>query len=99
MPTLTRNEVEQIAFLARLHLEEPELVAMEAELGAILEYFGSIAAVDTEGVLPMTHAVPIELPLRPDVAAPSMDSEEALKAVPRRDGDLIVVPSIIPGND
>ena len=97
MPTLTRKEVEEIAVLARLHLEEPELVAMEAELGAILEHFGSIAAVDTEGVAPMTHAVPIDLPLRPDVATPSMDAADALKAVPRRDGDLIVVPSIIPG--
>ncbi len=99
MPTLTRKEVEEIALLARLHLEEPELVAMEAELGAILEHFGSIAAVDTEGVAPMTHAVPIELPLRPDVATPSLETADGLQAVPRRDGDLIVVPSIIPGND
>jgi aspartyl-tRNA(Asn)/glutamyl-tRNA(Gln) amidotransferase subunit C len=97
MPTLTRKEVEEIALLARLHLEEPELVRMEQELGAILEHFGSIAAVDTEGVAPMTHAVPIDLPLRPDVAVPSMDVADALRAVPKRDGDLIVVPAIIPG--
>lgn len=96
MPTLTRKEVEEIALLARLHLDEPELVSMEKELGAILEHFGSIAAVDTEGVAPMTHAVPIELPMRADVATPSLDVADALKAVPVRDGDLIVVPSILP---
>lgn len=85
--------------LARLHLEEPELASMEQELGAILEHFSSIASVNTEGVPPMTHAVPIDLPLRADVAMPSMDVADALKAVPKRDGDLIVVPSIIPGGE
>ncbi len=99
MPTLTRKEVEEIALLARLHLEEPELASMEQELGAILEHFSSIAAVNTDGVPPMTHAVPIDLPLRADVAMPSMDVADALRAVPKRDGDLIVVPSIIPGGE
>ncbi|MBL0218907.1 MAG: Asp-tRNA(Asn)/Glu-tRNA(Gln) amidotransferase subunit GatC [Myxococcales bacterium] len=96
---MTRKEVEEIAMLARLHLEEPELASMEQELGAILEHFSSIASVNTEGVPPMTHAVPIDLPLRADVAMPSMDVADALKAVPKRDGDLIVVPSIIPGGE
>jgi len=97
MASLTRKEVEEIAFLARLHLDAPELASMETELGAILEHFGSIAAVDTTGVEPMTHAVPIELPMRADVVEPSLDVADALRAVPKRDGDLIVVPSIIPG--
>jgi len=99
MPTLTRKEVEEIALLARIHFYEPDLAQLETELGAILEHFDSIAAVDTEGVAPMTHAVPIELPLRADVVMPSLDVAEALKAVPRRDGDLIVVPAIIRGGE
>jgi aspartyl-tRNA(Asn)/glutamyl-tRNA(Gln) amidotransferase subunit C len=97
MATLTRKEVEEIALLARLHLEASELAQMETELGAIIEHFGSIAAVDTTGVEPMTHAVPIELPMRADVVEPSLDVADALRAVPKRDGDLIVVPAIIPG--
>lgn len=97
MPTLPQQEVRDIAFLARLHLGEAELAEMQSELGAILEHFGVIAAVDTTGVAPMTHAVPIELPLRPDVVVPSLSSEAALAAVPKRDGDLIVVPAIISG--
>lgn len=99
MAALTRKEVEEIALLARLHLEEAELAQMEHDLGAILEHFGAIGAVNTEGVAPMTHAVPIELPLRADVAYPSLDPAEGLKAVPRRDGDLIVVPAIIGGGE
>jgi aspartyl-tRNA(Asn)/glutamyl-tRNA(Gln) amidotransferase subunit C len=99
MGTLTRNEVEEIALLARLHLEPDEIERMQRELGAILEHFGALAAVDTQGVAPMTHAVPVELALRADIAEPSLSAADALRAAPRRDGDLIVVPAIIPGSE
>jgi aspartyl-tRNA(Asn)/glutamyl-tRNA(Gln) amidotransferase subunit C len=95
MPALTRNEVEEIALLARLHLEPEELDRMQHELGAILEHFAALAAVDTEGVPAMTHAVPMDLRLRADVVEPSLPAELALAGVPRRDGALIVVPSSI----
>jgi aspartyl-tRNA(Asn)/glutamyl-tRNA(Gln) amidotransferase subunit C len=95
MPALTRKEVEDIALLARLHLESDELERMEHELAAILDHFQTIAAVDTSDVPAMTHAVPMDLRLRADVAAPSLPSEAALAAAPRRSGDLIAVPSSI----
>ena len=44
MPALTRKEVEEIALLARLHLEPAELAQMESELGAIIEHFAALAA-------------------------------------------------------
>ena len=98
MPALTRKEVEEIALLARLHLAPEELERMQGELGAILEHFEALAAVDTTGVPPMTHAVPMDLRLRLDVVEPSLPPEVALAGVPRRDDDLIVVPSsIAPG--
>jgi len=99
VPTLTRKEVEEIALLARLHLESEELERMQAELGAILDHFGTLAAVDTAGVAPMTHAVPMDMTLRPDEPQPSLPVEEALRGTPKRSGDLIVVPAIIPGSD
>lgn len=95
MPALTRKEVEDIAMLARLHLESDELERMEHELAAILDHFQTIAAVDTADVPAMTHAVPMDLRLRADLAQPSLPSEAALAAAPRRSGDLIVVPSSI----
>ena len=94
---LTPKEVLEIARLARLHLEPDELAAMETELGAILENFGVLAAVDTTDIPPMTHAVPMDLRLRTDEPAPSLPVEQALRGAPARAGDLFVVPSIIPG--
>jgi aspartyl-tRNA(Asn)/glutamyl-tRNA(Gln) amidotransferase subunit C len=97
MPALTRKEVEEIALLARLHLESDEIERMQTELGAIIDYFSTIAVVDTDGVAPMTHAVPTNMTLRADEPGPSLSVEEALRGAPKRDGDLIVVPAIIPG--
>jgi aspartyl-tRNA(Asn)/glutamyl-tRNA(Gln) amidotransferase subunit C len=97
MPALTRDEVEQLATLARLQLEPDELERLRGELGAILDHFGALAAVDTTDVPPMTHAVPMDLRLRSDVAEPSLSAADALRGAPARDGDLFVVPAIIPG--
>lgn len=95
MPALTRKDVEEIALLARLHLEADEVERMQAELAAILDHFEAIAAVDTSQVAPMTHAVPMDLRTRVDLVEPSLPPEVALAGAPRRDGDLIVVPSSI----
>lgn len=97
MASLSRGEVEQIALLARLHLEDSELDSMTSELGAILEHFQAIAVVDTTGIPAMTHAVPMDLRLRGDAVEPSLPAEVATGSAPARDGDLFVVPAIIPG--
>jgi aspartyl-tRNA(Asn)/glutamyl-tRNA(Gln) amidotransferase subunit C len=99
MPTLTRKEVEEIALLARLHLESDEIEKLQGELGAILEHFAALAQVPTEGIPPMTHAVPMDLRLRSDEPEPSLSSADALKGAPSRDGDLFVVPAIIGGGE
>jgi aspartyl-tRNA(Asn)/glutamyl-tRNA(Gln) amidotransferase subunit C len=96
---LSRKEVEDIALLARLHLEPVELEAMQRELGAILEHFGALAAADTEGVAAMTHAVPLDLRLRPDEPEPSLPADEAVRGAPARDDHLFVVPVVIPGGE
>lgn len=96
---LTRTDIEEIALLARLHLETDELDSMQAELGAILAHMDVLASVDTEGVPPMIHAVPLELRLREDVVEPSLPVAEALRGAPRRDGDLFVVPAVLPGGE
>ncbi|HSD87893.1 MAG TPA: Asp-tRNA(Asn)/Glu-tRNA(Gln) amidotransferase subunit GatC [Kofleriaceae bacterium] len=95
MPALTRKEVEEIALLARVHLEPNELAAMEKDLGDILEHFAALASVDTTDVPPMTHAVPLDLRLRPDEVAPSLPVAEALRGAPAKQGDVFLVPAII----
>ena len=92
---LTREEVAEIAQLARLALGDAELAAMGAELGAFLEHVTALQEVDTAGVEPMTHAVPTVLRLRPDHVEPSLPVEVALADAPSSRDDCFEVPAII----
>ena len=92
---LQRTEIEAIAHLARLALTDGELDRFAVDLTTILDHMAALAEVDTDGVEPMTHAVPITLRLRDDVARPSLAPEVALADAPAvRDG-CFEVPTII----
>jgi aspartyl-tRNA(Asn)/glutamyl-tRNA(Gln) amidotransferase subunit C len=92
---LTRDDVAQIALLARLALSDGELDQMRADLSAILTHMDALAEVDTTGIEPMTHAVPMDLPLRADLPAPSLPVSVALAAAPDTADGFFLVPSII----
>jgi aspartyl-tRNA(Asn)/glutamyl-tRNA(Gln) amidotransferase subunit C len=68
---------------------------MARELSAILGYVDLLAPLDVSGVEPTTHAVPLELHLRPDEPGPQLDVEQALADAPRREGPYFQVPKII----
>jgi aspartyl-tRNA(Asn)/glutamyl-tRNA(Gln) amidotransferase subunit C len=99
MPKLDKQEVAEIALLARIHLDAGEVEAMQTELGAIIEHFGALAAVDTTDVPPMTHAVPIDLRLRFDEPMPSLSTDEAVRGAPVKQDGVFVVPAIIGGGE
>lgn len=92
---MERNEVSELALLARLSLAPEELESLQSDLGSILEHFKAIAEVDTTDVPPMTHAIAGDMQLRADVVEPSLTASEALGSAPKREGDLFVVPAII----
>jgi aspartyl-tRNA(Asn)/glutamyl-tRNA(Gln) amidotransferase subunit C len=92
---ITRKEVAEIAQLARLGLSDEELDRMTRELGAILGYIEKLRGLDTEGVEPTTHAVPMDCPLREDVVVGQLPTEEALRGAPKREDGFFQVPKII----
>jgi aspartyl-tRNA(Asn)/glutamyl-tRNA(Gln) amidotransferase subunit C len=92
---LHRDEVLEIARLARLHLEPDEADRLGGELSSILEHMERLRSVDTEGVVPMTHAIPMRLRLRADEVERSLPVEQAVGQAPDRAGDLFQVPHII----
>lgn len=97
MKVLTRSEVLGIARLARLQLSDEECDALGRELGAILEHMETLSEVDTAGVEPLAHAVPMDLRLRPDDVEPSLPAAEALGQAPAQKDDHFQVPKIIDG--
>ena len=94
---ITPDEVRELALLARLRLSDDEVARMTGDLDAILDYVHALGDLDTAKVEPMTHAVPFDCPLRPDVVRPSLPLEEALANAPRREASFFQVPRIVPG--
>jgi aspartyl-tRNA(Asn)/glutamyl-tRNA(Gln) amidotransferase subunit C len=97
MPRINPEEVREIATLARLRLDEAEVVRLTHELDGILGYIETVKGLDTADALPMTHAVPFDCPMRPDEAGQSLTIDEALQNAPRRRENVFEVPRILPG--
>jgi aspartyl-tRNA(Asn)/glutamyl-tRNA(Gln) amidotransferase subunit C len=95
MAELSREDVLEIAQLARLHLEADEVERLRGELSAILEHMEKLGEVDTSSVEPMTHAVPMQLRLRADQVEGALPVDEAVGQAPDRAGDLFQVPHIL----
>jgi aspartyl-tRNA(Asn)/glutamyl-tRNA(Gln) amidotransferase subunit C len=81
---LTTEEVRWIAHLARLALTEAELAEMTEQLGAIVRYVAQLRQVDTTGVEPLAHALPVQNVFREDEPVPSLSVDEALANAPDR---------------
>ena len=97
MSRIHPDEVREIAKLARLALGDQEIARMTQDLDAILGYVDALRDLDTSETEPMTHAVPFDCPLRPDVEEPSLSIDDVLKNAPRREGNYFQVPRILPG--
>jgi len=99
MTRIADDEVRYVADLARLELAEPELSAMARDLDRILEYVALLEELDTEDIVPTSHAIPLGTPLRPDRAAEPIPPELALGNAPARAGDAFLVPKVIDGEE
>jgi aspartyl-tRNA(Asn)/glutamyl-tRNA(Gln) amidotransferase subunit C len=93
--SLTAEDVAWVAHLARLELSAAEVETMTRQLGAILAYVDQLRQVDTDGVEPLAHPLPLRDVFRPDEPAPSLPVDEALANAPDRRGDFYGVPAVL----
>ena len=84
-----------MAKLARLALTDRELDSLTSELGAILEHAAQVSALDTAGVPPTAHPVPLVNVFRADVARPGLPRDEVLAAAPEAEDGRFRVPRIL----
>jgi aspartyl-tRNA(Asn)/glutamyl-tRNA(Gln) amidotransferase subunit C len=92
---ISREEVQHVARLARLHLTDEEVERMRQQLDAILAYIDKLRELPLEGVEPTAHAVPLVNVMRADALAPSLSHEAALANAPDRADAFFRVPRII----
>ncbi|MCZ2342943.1 MAG: Asp-tRNA(Asn)/Glu-tRNA(Gln) amidotransferase subunit GatC [Bacteroidales bacterium] len=92
--SLSPEQVRKVAALARLELSPDQLTVMAGQLNRILDFVDQLQQVDTTGVEPMAHPIPVENVFREDAPRESLPTGEALANAPNRGGNFFAVPAV-----
>lgn len=92
---LTSETVLHVANLARLELDPESISVFARQMADILNYVDQLNRLDTTGIEPTFHVLPITNVFREDIAAAHLDREDALANAPDRDDACFLVPIVI----
>ena len=92
---ITREDVEHVAELARLELTAAEKERFIVQLNSILTYVEKLSELNTAGVEPTSHVLPMSNVFRDDEVRPSLDRDRVLQNAPQESHFFFKVPRII----
>ena len=92
---LTAADVAHVAKLARLDVTDEEVDLFAEQLAAVLDHADDVAALDTAGVPPTAHPLPLQNVFRADEPRPSLDRDEVLAQAPETEDGRFKVPRIL----
>lgn len=92
---LDEKQIRHVGVLARIELTDQQVQDWGRQFADIVAYMDKLQQLNTDGVEPMAHAVPMHTVLASDVPRPSLSAEEALANAPDRAGDFYKVPKVI----
>ena len=95
MPRITRDDVAHVAWLARLAVTDEELERFTEQLAAVLDHAADVEALDTAGVPPTAHPLPLENVLREDAPGPCLERDEVLGQAPAVEAGRFKVPPVL----
>jgi len=93
--SISPADVAHVARLARLDVTEDEVALFSQQLAAVLDHAADVAALDTAGVPPTAHPLPLLNVLREDVETPSLERDEVLAMAPAAEDGRFRVPRIL----
>lgn len=93
------DEVRKVARLSRLDMSDVDLAVMAKQLTAILGYVDQLKQLDTDGVEPLAHPLPMQNIFRADELGQSLPVDEALRNAPSRSGNYFGVPAVFDTGD
>ena len=93
--SISRDKIEQVAWLARIQLEESEKEALESKLSDILGMVDQLQAADTDGITPMAHPLDATQRLRPDEVTETNQRERFQAVAPETKDGLYLVPRVV----
>jgi aspartyl-tRNA(Asn)/glutamyl-tRNA(Gln) amidotransferase subunit C len=98
--SLSRQDVDHVASLARLGLSDDEKETLRGQLSSILEHIAVLNTIDTESIPPTAQVIVLENVLRNDEIRPSLTQEQVLQNAPRSlDGFFEVRAVMATGSD
>jgi len=92
---ITIAEVEYVAKLARLNLDNDEKKLFAEQMDVILGYVDKLNELNTDEILPTSHAVPMDNAFREDQVQPSIGTDKALLNAPHPTLGFYRVPKVI----
>lgn len=92
---ISQQEVEKIAHLARLDVDDERKEILAGQLSDILDYIDTLKDVNVDGVTPVSGAAFMNNVLREDEQKPSPGPDVTLANAPERDQDFYVVPRVV----
>jgi aspartyl-tRNA(Asn)/glutamyl-tRNA(Gln) amidotransferase subunit C len=92
--SLTTQEVEHIAKLARLELTDEQQELYRGQLSAILDYIAKLRTLATTDVPPTAGGGLTQMTLRPDESRPSLATEKLLENAPEREDSQFKIPPV-----
>lgn len=92
---VTRDTIEHIAGLARLNITEAEKDKLTLEMENILSYVDKLNELDTSGLKPMEHVIPLKNVLREDKVEKSYDRDRMLANAPSSEDGCFKVPKVV----
>ena len=95
MSHLSKDEVANLARLARIEMSDAELDALTSEFGVILDAVARVQEVAGADVPPTSHPLPLRNVTRPDVVRPSLSPADALSGAPAQEEGRFRVPQIL----
>ncbi len=93
--SITRQNVEHMARLARLELTESDCEQLRQQLESIVGYVAELSFVDTEHIAPDMPRAEAEAAVREDRVLPGLTTEAALEQAPERTDDSFSVPAFV----
>lgn len=92
---ITIKDVEHVALLSRLAINEREKEEHLQELDKILQHMDILNQVDTSDVEPLAHVLPINNVLREDELGATLPKDKVLQNAPDEDGGMFKIPKIV----
>lgn len=96
---LTDKELKEIAYLARININEDAFPSLKKELEDILSLFDQLNEADTSEIRAMSHPLDLSQPTRKDTVTELNDREELQKNAPSVKSGLFLVPKVIEGEN